>query len=84
MAITPSSPIDPPSQSATRALRLFAPQVSANYGTRVAAALEWNAQSGNLHDVDYYWFHDFHCTQLILRYRSKQDTWKVQWQFTPW
>ena len=51
---------------------------------RVAAALEWNAQSGNLHDVDYYWFHDFHCTQLILRYRSKQDTWKVQWQFTPW
>jgi ribose-phosphate pyrophosphokinase len=39
MAITPSSPIDPPSQSATRALRLFAPQVSANYGTRVAAAL---------------------------------------------
>lgn len=51
---------------------------------RVAAALEWNAQDGELNDLDYYWFHDFHCTQLILRYRSKQDTWKVQWQFTPW
>lgn len=35
-------------------------------------------------DVDYYWFHDLHCSQIILRYRSKQDSWKVKWEFTPW
>ena len=51
---------------------------------RVAAALEWDAQRGSFHDMDYYWYHDCHCAQLILRYRSKQDTWKVQLQFTPW
>ena len=35
-------------------------------------------------DVDYYWFHDLHCSQVILRYRSKQDSWKIKWEFTPW
>lgn len=35
-------------------------------------------------DVDYYWFHDMHCAQLILRYRAKRDTWHVGMQFTPW
>ena len=35
-------------------------------------------------DVDYYWFHDLHCSQIILRYRSKQNSWKMKWEFTPW
>ena len=35
-------------------------------------------------DVDYYWFHDMHCSQIILRYRSKQDAWKVKWEFVAW
>ena len=35
-------------------------------------------------DVDYYWFHDLHCSQIILRYRSEQDSWKIKWEFTPW
>ena len=51
---------------------------------RFVAACEWDAQHDEMHDVDYYWYHDMHCAQLILRYRSKQDTWKVQYQFTPW
>ena len=51
---------------------------------RFVAALEWDAQHGQMNDVDYYWFHDMHCAQLILRYRSKQSTWKVAAQFTPW
>ncbi|MCR5757321.1 MAG: LPS-assembly protein LptD [Selenomonas sp.] len=34
--------------------------------------------------VDYYWYHDFHCTQVILRYRSKENQWNIRWQFTPW
>lgn len=51
---------------------------------RFVAACEWDAQHGQMNDVDYYWYHDMHCAQLILRYRSKQNTWKVQWQFTPW
>ena len=35
-------------------------------------------------DVDYYWFHDLHCSQLILRYRPKRHQWHVDWQFLPW
>ncbi len=35
-------------------------------------------------DVDYYWFHDLHCSQIILRYRSEQNKWKIKWEFTPW
>ena len=51
---------------------------------RFMVAMEWDAQEGEMHDLDYYWLHDLHCSQLILRYRSKQSTWKVSWQFTPW
>ena len=35
-------------------------------------------------NVDYYWYHDMHCSQVILRYRSMTNQWKVSWQFTPW
>ena len=34
--------------------------------------------------IDYYWYHDFHCTQMIVRYRSKENSWNIRWQFTPW
>lgn len=47
-------------------------------GTRYdLVAQEWKK-------VDYYWYHDFHCAQLILRYRSKEQQWNVRWEFTPW
>ena len=51
---------------------------------RFVAGCEWDAQHGQMNDVDYYWYHDMHCAQLIMRYRSKQNTWNVTAQFTPW
>lgn len=41
-------------------------------------------QSRTVRDIDYYWFHDMHCAQIILRYRAKRDSWQVRWEFTPW
>ena len=35
-------------------------------------------------NVDYYWYHDMHCAQIVLRYRAKRDSWHVSWAFTPW
>ncbi len=35
-------------------------------------------------NIDYYWFHDMHCAQSILRYKSLGNTWHVRVQFTPW
>ena len=37
--------------------------------------------------MDYYWFHDLHCSQIIVQYKhykDKDDTLKFKWQFTPW
>ena len=31
----------------------------------------------------YYWFHDMHCSQLILHYEGRDNTWKVKWRFLP-
>ena len=41
-------------------------------------------QSRTVRDIDYYWFHDMHCAQIVLRYRAKRDSWQVRWEFTPW
>lgn len=41
----------------------------------------------NFSKMDYYWFHDLHCSQLIIQYkhyRNEKDAIKFQWQFTPW
>ena len=35
-------------------------------------------------DVDYYWYHDMHCVQLVTRYRAKRNSWSVRLNFTPW
>jgi len=35
-------------------------------------------------DIDYYWYHSMHCSEIILRYRSLSNHWTVRWQFTPW
>ena len=51
---------------------------------RVAVGTKYAVDPDRWTDVDYYWFHDLHCSQIILRYRSKQDAWKVKWEFTPW
>lgn len=51
---------------------------------RVAVGGKYAHEPRTWTDVDYYWFHDMHCSQIILRYRSKQDAWKVKWEFVAW
>ena len=51
---------------------------------RIVFGTEFNMATHSLKDVDYYWFHDMHCVQMILRYREKRDQWHVTFQFTPW
>ena len=51
---------------------------------RIAVGAKYASGPREWTDVDYYWFHDLHCSQIILRYRSKQNSWKVKWEFTPW
>ncbi len=51
---------------------------------RFVAGINIDVGTGHLADVDYFWYHDLHCSQLILRYRAKRDQYSVHWQFTPW
>ena len=51
---------------------------------RLVVGTEFNLKDNVLKDVDYYWFHDMHCAQIVLRYRAKRDSWHVSWAFTPW
>ena len=51
---------------------------------RLVVGTEFNLKDNVLKDVDYYWFHDMHCVQMILRYRDRRDQWHVTFQFTPW
>ena len=51
---------------------------------RFVVGLKFDTEEGSLRDLDYYWYHDLHCSQLILRYREKRDKIEAHWQFTPW
>lgn len=51
---------------------------------RAVIGWRFDAEEGSLRDVDYYWYHDLHCSQLVLRYREKRDRFEAHWQFTPW
>ena len=51
---------------------------------RFVVGWRFDMDSHTLDDVDYYWFHDMHCSQFILRYRGKRKTWSVTWDFLPW
>lgn len=51
---------------------------------RIAVGTKYAMEPHRWTDVDYYWFHDLHCSQIILRYRSKQNTWRIKWEFTLW
>ena len=51
---------------------------------RAVIGWKFDAEEGSLKDVDYYWYHDLHCSQLVLRYREKRDRFEAHWQFTPW
>lgn len=51
---------------------------------RIAIGTKWNADQHRLEDVDYYWYHDLHCSQSIVRWRGKRKKLEIRWEFTPW
>ena len=51
---------------------------------RLVVGRSIDVRKGEVRDIDYYWFHDFHCAELIVRRRSKRDKWEVSLEFQPW
>ena len=56
---------------------------------RFVVGTAYNMEEGKakFNKLDCYWFHDLHCSQLILQYKhykDKSDSVKVKWEFTPW
>ena len=51
---------------------------------RFVCGTAYDIDRPTLGDVDYYWYHDMHCVQLVTRYRAKRDSWSVRLNFTPW
>ena len=51
---------------------------------RIVIGQNYDMEKKSLKDVDYYWYHDVHCAQVILRYRAKRKIWNIMYQFTPW
>lgn len=51
---------------------------------RLVVGLKWDADNNKLDDIDYYWYHDLHCSQAVVRWRGKRKKLEVHWEFTPW
>ena len=51
---------------------------------RVAVGTRYDLDHSKWRNIDYYWYHDLHCSQIILRYKSKENHVSLRWQFTPW
>ena len=51
---------------------------------RIVVGVKWNADQDKFDDIDYYWYHDLHCSQSIVRWRGKRKKLEVRWEFTPW
>ena len=51
---------------------------------RFVCGTAYDIDRRTLGDVDYYWYHDMHCVQLVTRYRAKRNSWSVRLNFTPW
>lgn len=51
---------------------------------RFVVGLSFDADENVVKDIDYYWYHDLHCSQLIMRWRERRDKFEARWQFTPW
>ena len=51
---------------------------------RIVIGRNYDVEAKEIRDVDYYWYHDLHCAQMILRYREKRDQIEVKFQFLPW
>ncbi|WP_295916084.1 hypothetical protein [Anaerovibrio lipolyticus] len=55
-----------------------------NARDRVLVGTAFDMSNYTLADMDVYWFHDFHCLQLISRYRAKRHQVNFTLQFNPW
>ena len=51
---------------------------------RFVVGVKWNSDNHKIEDVDYYWYHDLHCSQAVLRWRGKRKKLEVHWEFVPW
>ena len=51
---------------------------------RIVVGVKWDADNHKLDDIDYYWYHDLHCSQAVLRWRGKRKKLEVHWEFVPW
>ena len=51
---------------------------------RIMVGENYDINNRHLKDVDWYWFHDIHCAQLIVRYRAKREKINFTLQFAPW
>ena len=51
---------------------------------RVVVGVKVNTDNHKVEDVDYYWYHDLHCSQAVLRWRGKRSKLEVHWEFVPW
>lgn len=51
---------------------------------RFVAGWKFDLKADKLRDVDLYWYHDFHCSTVVLRWREKRDEWEIHWNFAPW
>lgn len=50
---------------------------------RIVIGYKMNADNHRMDDVDYYWYHDLHCSQAVIRWRGKRKKLEVHWEFTP-
>lgn len=51
---------------------------------RVVVGWAFDGATNKLMDTDYYWYHNMHCAELMVRYREKRDQLSVTAQFSPW
>ncbi|TCS80844.1 hypothetical protein [Pectinatus cerevisiiphilus] len=52
---------------------------------RIVIANEFDADNGmKVMDRDYYWYHDFHCLDMELRYREKRNSWHIRFNLVHW
>ena len=56
---------------------------------RLVIGTAYNLDNGKfrLDKTEYYWFHDMHCSQLIVQfkqYRNEDNALNFKWEFTPW
>ena len=51
---------------------------------RLVVGYKMNIDNHKMDDIDYYWYHDLHCSQAVIRWRAKRKKLEVRWEFTPW